>query len=222
MKPRKAGRPKKPSGPHDPSNRTRIQEVALRLFAEKGFDGTTVQEIVSEARTNLSMISYYFGGKEGLYKSCLDQVGQKAIESTDRLLSPPKTREEFLLRLRLFVEEVMDFHIKNRDVTAIIARESAQPGPVMRSLIENCFYRSYHVFQSFLEAAQKAKILHADLDVPTFSIFFFNSLIGICRSDACAVTILGKKIEDKDFREAVVSLLMDRLIMSALKDETAG
>jgi TetR/AcrR family transcriptional regulator len=43
------------------------------LFAEKGFNGVGVRELASAAGVNLSMISYYFGGKEGLYAAVLNE-----------------------------------------------------------------------------------------------------------------------------------------------------
>ena len=39
---------------------------AEKLFAEKGFDGTSTREIAKNAEVNISMISYYFGSKEKL------------------------------------------------------------------------------------------------------------------------------------------------------------
>lgn len=42
--------------------------AAKRLFASQGFDGTTVRDIADAAKTNLSLVSYYFKGKEGLYR----------------------------------------------------------------------------------------------------------------------------------------------------------
>ncbi len=43
-----------------------ILEVVEKLFAEKGFDGTSVRDIAKAANINVAMISYYFGSKEKL------------------------------------------------------------------------------------------------------------------------------------------------------------
>ncbi len=43
--------------------------VAEQLFAEKGFDGTSVREIAKIANINVAMISYYFGSKEKLLEA---------------------------------------------------------------------------------------------------------------------------------------------------------
>jgi AcrR family transcriptional regulator len=46
-----------------------ILQVAEMLFAEKGFDGTSIRDIAKEAKINVAMVSYYFGSKEQLLES---------------------------------------------------------------------------------------------------------------------------------------------------------
>lgn len=48
-----------------------ILEVAETLFAEKGFDGTSIRNIAKEAKINIAMVSYYFGCKESLLHSLI-------------------------------------------------------------------------------------------------------------------------------------------------------
>ena len=48
-----------------------ILSVAEKLFAEKGFDGTSVRDISKIADINVAMISYYFGSKEKLLESLI-------------------------------------------------------------------------------------------------------------------------------------------------------
>ncbi len=52
--------------------REHILIVAEELFAEKGFDGTSVRDIAQRAGVNLAMISYYFGSKEKLLESLIE------------------------------------------------------------------------------------------------------------------------------------------------------
>ncbi len=48
-----------------------ILAVAEKLFAEKGFDGTSVRDISKLAKVNVAMISYYFGSKESLLEQLI-------------------------------------------------------------------------------------------------------------------------------------------------------
>jgi TetR/AcrR family transcriptional regulator len=56
-------------------------EVGTRLFAERGLHGVSVRELSQAAGASISMTSYYFGSKDGLYSSvlqeqfaCFDQI----------------------------------------------------------------------------------------------------------------------------------------------------
>jgi AcrR family transcriptional regulator len=60
-----------------------IVRASLELFAKKGYDGVTVRDIAQKTGLNLSLVSYYFGGKEGLYQEILGRV----VESFESMLS---------------------------------------------------------------------------------------------------------------------------------------
>lgn len=48
-----------------------ILQVAERLFAEKGFDGTSIRDISKQAQINIAMVSYYFGSKEKMLEALI-------------------------------------------------------------------------------------------------------------------------------------------------------
>ena len=49
--------------------RQRLQQAALRLFAQQGFSKTSTRELAEAAQVNVAAISYYFGDKAGLYRA---------------------------------------------------------------------------------------------------------------------------------------------------------
>jgi AcrR family transcriptional regulator len=51
--------------------RERIMKAAERLFAESGYDGTSIRAIVAKAKVNQAAINYHFDGKDGLYREVL-------------------------------------------------------------------------------------------------------------------------------------------------------
>lgn len=73
-----------------------ILEVSEVLFAEKGFDGTSIRNIAKVAKINVAMVSYYFGSKERLLESLivyrtsdlknqLDNLLQEDLEPIDKI-----------------------------------------------------------------------------------------------------------------------------------------
>ena len=102
--------------------RERILKAAERLFAERGYDGTSIRAIVAKARVNQAAINYHFDGKDGLYREVLrgafralteQQLAHardmKAIsreeavaEFIGRQLHPLMARDEYSRHMRLF------------------------------------------------------------------------------------------------------------------------
>lgn len=68
------------------ATRDRLLEAAARLFAARGFQAVGVREICQEARANVAAVSYWFQGKEGLYR----EVVARAYERVGGLEGMPR------------------------------------------------------------------------------------------------------------------------------------
>ncbi len=102
------------------AERTRraILDAASASFAEKGFSGANVNEIVARAGTTKPMIYYHFGSKEGLFAAVLEEVyaAMREIESSlDLGAAPPEAG------LRRLVEATFDYHDAHPDWMRLIA-----------------------------------------------------------------------------------------------------
>ncbi|MCY1695080.1 TetR/AcrR family transcriptional regulator [Curtobacterium sp. SL109] len=58
--------------------RQRAQDVALRLFTQRGYEGTSLRDIADELGINKASLYYYFDGKEGILQSLFEQRGDEA------------------------------------------------------------------------------------------------------------------------------------------------
>ena len=67
--------------------RQRILDAALAEFADKGYAGARVRSIASRAGVNSQLISYYFGGKEGLYQEILRRWHRREADIEEQDLS---------------------------------------------------------------------------------------------------------------------------------------
>ncbi len=78
--------------------RQRILNAAERLFAERGYDGTSVRAIVAKAHVNQAAINYHFGGKDGLYREVLHGAFRALTENqlTHAQATQAMSREEAL------------------------------------------------------------------------------------------------------------------------------
>ncbi len=81
-------------------SRSRILAAATPLFARHGLNGVNVRSLASAAGVNLSMISYHFGGKEGLYAEILKEQfkGLRYVDDIAKMDLPPLEKFERYIR----------------------------------------------------------------------------------------------------------------------------
>lgn len=97
-----------------------ILKAASRLFANNGFDGVSMREISNEAGTSLNSIRYHFGSKDDLLANLLQQLCKSVYETPIRILETgAKTKEEFGLKLGLFLNEVLVQMISRKEIIKI-------------------------------------------------------------------------------------------------------
>jgi AcrR family transcriptional regulator len=76
--------------------RAQLIEVGLALFAEKGIEGTSVEEIAASAGVSKPLIYEHFGGKEGLYAVVVDREMRALLQliSESLLQGSPRVKAE--------------------------------------------------------------------------------------------------------------------------------
>ena len=95
-----------------------ILNAATVLFAERGFSGAHVNDIVAQAGTTKPMIYYHFGSKEGLFAAVLEGVyaGMREIEGSLRLDGFPPVEA-----MRRLVHVTFDYHAAHPDWVRLIS-----------------------------------------------------------------------------------------------------
>ncbi len=112
----------------------RLIEAAEKLFSEKGFDGTSVRDLTSEADCNVAAINYYFGSKENLYQQVfrrrLTELRDIRLKSIRQVMErdPSEVTLENLLRAfaNAFIEPLLD-QSSGRRIMTLICREMLDP-----------------------------------------------------------------------------------------------
>jgi AcrR family transcriptional regulator len=117
--------------------RERIMKAAERLFAERGYDATSIRAIVAKARVNQAAINYHFDGKDGLYREVLrvafGALTEQQLEHADEMkaMSREAALAEFIRRqLRpLLGRDEYSRHMR------ILNWETVRPTAVFRKLL---------------------------------------------------------------------------------------
>jgi len=118
--------------PRNPDNRDNILDTAARLFAEKGFDATTMNNLAQEASVNKALIYYYFKDKDDIFRSLFEllivrmrgyaEANQVDFSNTDNI------------EKKLGVE--IDFLKDNKDTLSLLLMESLKSGKEPNPLIQ--------------------------------------------------------------------------------------
>ena len=105
--------------------RQNIIEIASNEFARNGLAGARIDEIAEKTRSSKRMIYYYFGDKEGLYISCLENAYRIVREGEAKLEIDHLPARQALQRL---VEFTFDHHHAHEDFIRMVMIENIHAG----------------------------------------------------------------------------------------------
>lgn len=109
--------------------RSQLIAMSRPVFAEKGIEGTSVEELASRAGVSKPVIYEHFGGKEGLYQAVIDED----MVALDRTIDDALVQGRSRIRIERAVYAVLDFAETNEDAFRILVRDGAVVGAVGRS-----------------------------------------------------------------------------------------
>ncbi len=105
-----------------PQRRQQLVEVGRALFAEKGFEGTSVEEIAATAGVSKPVIYEHFGGKEGLYAVVVDREIQALLGLITTALTSHEGNARALLEAA--ATAFLDYIETSTDGFRILVRDS--------------------------------------------------------------------------------------------------
>ena len=123
----------------------RILSAAKKLFADKGFDATSVRDITTEAGCNVASINYHFGGKDKLYletfRSMLTVLRDRRLEMMGELMErqPSPSLEEFVETFAVIMIEPLVGDSRGRMFLNLVSREIIAPRLPDGVLLEEFF-----------------------------------------------------------------------------------
>jgi len=149
-----------------------IVEVAARLFAEKGFDGTSIDDIAEACKVAPGLIYHYFDSKVDILRALIER---KAFLPTmaEILRKPPKaTVEETLTELAEAIWEMLE---EKRELVLMMHGEM-QRNREVREVIGKVIKTGVKMLSQYLEAQKSAGRLRSDLDTEVFVRTFWGAI----------------------------------------------
>jgi AcrR family transcriptional regulator len=104
--------------------RQQLLDIGRRLFAERGFEGTSIEEIAAQAGVSKPVVYEHFGGKEGLYAVVVDREVERLTTITMSLLEGKQSKPKFEAAMVTLLRYIED----NADGFRILVRDSSPAG----------------------------------------------------------------------------------------------
>lgn len=198
-----------------------ILKHARALFAKKGFDAVSVREIAKESGQNISMISYYFGSKEGLYKTIISNhmniVGQKVKKIFAGGAQKEMTNKSFRKDMQALVSIFVGMKFQEPEMMSIMQRERVDGLPFARELHEQIIEPLASQMIKVFKEAQKKKIIKSGFDPGVFLGVLFESIIGYMTARDCGIRAFkGSYVFPKD-KDKFIDFLSDLFLEGIMK-----
>ena len=181
--------------------RERILDAAVVEFGEHGFAGARISAIARRAGVNEQLISYYFDGKEGLYR---------ALQQRWQMISADASRPELPIAdvvaafLRLNVEQRSFARLLAWDGLAHTGSDAVEPDAYFAEMVEDLLRR------------QRAGELADDLDPAYVLLMVFAAALAPTVIPQIARRLTGLSAESPKFQEAYAEQL--RRVVERLAD----
>ena len=208
--------------------RERLLDAAEKLFAENGFDGTSVRSITQLAKCNIAAVNYHFGNKEKLYYEvvirCLRMLRELRIRRINELMAQGAenvTLERLLdVFAKAFLEPLID-ESRGPAIMQIMHREMLAPHMPKTLFLEETFLPVTNALKKALMAvcpylSQPNAILVIHLiiaqliHVVQMMHLFGDDAIAVLGDDAKAV--LGDTATDEGYPSAEINKAVEHIV----------
>jgi AcrR family transcriptional regulator len=150
-----------------------IMEAAERLFADKGFDGTSVRDIAESAGVNLAMISYYFGSKEKLMEAMFRHRGHHMTLGLQSILQSHELSP--IQKVEKLIDDYVERIFKKLCFHKVMVREQMvnSNGPIAEQIFK-LKQTNLSLIKQLINEGQRKGEFRKNIDIP----FLTMTLVG--------------------------------------------
>lgn len=194
------------------NTRERILDAAGEIFAERGFDATTVREICQAAGANVAAVNYYFGEKQRLYVEAVVRAHRWRIEQarlpewSDDTAPEQKLRDFIITFLRRVLTGPDDtWHSR------LIMREVGNPTAACAELVQSSIRPQFEILNSILRELLPDEVTEEQLHLTAFSI------VGQCLFYHFADPVIRNLLDGDEYNDLEIEKLADHIAAFCLE-----
>ena len=148
----------KPRSRIQQENRRRILDAALDMFSQHGYRGTTLDQIAEAAGLSKPNILYYFGGKEEIHVTLLNNLMRTWLAPLERMAPEGEPLEELLGYIRRKLQMSRDFPRESRLFANEILQGAPRMGPHLESGLRPLFDAKCRLIADWVAAGRIAPV----------------------------------------------------------------
>ena len=153
--------------------RERLLSAGTELFAAKGFAGVSIRELATAAGVNSALISYHYGGKEGLYEAVVTAQYERLIGKFEAIAVSTATVEE---KVRMYADVIRRNHTQDQPLMARLIQEKlTSPTACLEKVVRKYTVRIAGIISDVLRQGIQSGAFRQDID----PIFAAMSLAGM-------------------------------------------
>jgi len=188
------------------TKRDRIVDAAGELFADRGFEATTVRDICQAADANIAAVNYYFGDKQRLYVEAVVRAHRWRMERVKlpewNADTPPETKladfiKTFIRRVRSGPGDT--WH------TRLIMREIGNPTAACAELVQSSIRPQFEILLSVLR-----ELLPDEGDVEKLRLTAF-SIVGQCLFYHFADPVVRNLLSEEEYAALEIDKLAEHI-----------
>jgi AcrR family transcriptional regulator len=150
------------------------------VFAEKGYHGSTIADVVRESGLSVGAIYTYFTGKDELIRLACDGIAARGLDELAVRLAPARTTAERLaIAIRLYIETIDEYDGAPGQLSLVQAWAEADREPGVREMLAGRRERLAGAGQLLLRQGVTSGELPAWLDVDAVTRAFLALLDGL-------------------------------------------
>lgn len=194
-------------------SRKKLIDVAVELFSKKGFHAVSVREICSQANLNISLISYYFSGKNGLLVAALDELTKGQMEKVEILLGKFESRVDFEARLKGFLNGMVKVYLENPLLLKLFFDQLEKEQEGAERVYAQTFYKTWEYFIQFLKKGRLEGYLRSSTDNDRIlALQILSPFLGLMRTAVSSKKFYQISLSDKKFRDEVIEQVLHTVL----------
>lgn len=162
---------------------------------------------------NISLISYYFSGKDGLLNAVLEELTEKGAQKMERLIEKFDSKQDFEERLKAFLNEMIQFYLDNSALMRLFLEELENEQPEAEKVFSQTLFKTFEILKSFLGEAAKAGFLRARThNEQILMVQVLSPFMNLMKTQNCSIKFYKTSLNSKTFRQDLVDQIIFSLI----------